>query len=56
MAWLLARMGEGSTHAGLAAMVAALTPILPPQYQLISQSIAVALGGAAFGLKDKGRR
>jgi len=44
MGWLKARFGEASTMAGLGVIAMVLMPMVPPQYQLLAQGIAVALG------------
>jgi len=44
MGWLKARFGEASTMAGLGVIAMVLMPMVPPQYQLLAQGIAAALG------------
>ena len=44
MGWLKKRFGENSTMAGLGLVAAVLIPIVPPQYQLLAQGVAAALG------------
>jgi len=44
MGWLRKRFGEASTMAGLGVVAMVLIPIIPPQYQLLAQGIAAALG------------
>ena len=44
MGWLKARFGEASTMAGLGVLAMVLMPVVPPQYQLLAQGIAAALG------------
>jgi hypothetical protein len=44
MGWLKARFGEASTMAGLGVLAIVLLPLVPPQYQLLAQGIAAALG------------
>ena len=52
--FLLARMREPSTHAGIAAVLMALAPIVPA-YAGILQAIAVAFGGVAIAKPDAPR-
>lgn len=49
--FLLARMREPSTHAGIAAVLMAVAPFLPA-YAGILQAIAVAFGGVAVAKPD----
>jgi len=44
MGWLKARFGEASTMAGLGVIAMVVIPLVPPQYQLLAQGIAAALG------------
>ena len=44
MGWLRKRFGEPSTFAGLGVVFAIAIPMVPPQYQLLVQGIAAALG------------
>jgi hypothetical protein len=44
MGWLKARFGEASTMASLGVIAMVLMPLVPPQYQLLAQGIAAALG------------
>jgi len=44
MGWLRKRFGEASTLAGLGVLFAVGIPLVPPQYQLLVQGIAAALG------------
>lgn len=44
MGWLKSRFGEASTMAGLGVIAMVAIPMVPPQYQLLAQGIAVALG------------
>lgn len=44
MGWLRKRFGEPSTLAGLGVVFAIAIPMIPPQYQLLIQGIAAALG------------
>ena len=44
MGWLKARFGEASTMAGLGVVAIVVMPLVPPQYQLLAQGIAAALG------------
>ena len=44
MGWLRARFGEASTLAGLGVVVMVMSAIAPPQYQLLVQGLAAALG------------
>jgi hypothetical protein len=44
MGWLRNRLKEPSTMAGLGVIAAIAIPMVPPQYQLLAQGIAAALG------------
>ena len=44
MGWLKKRFGEPSTLAGLGVLFAVGIPLVPPQYQLLAQGVAAALG------------
>ncbi len=52
--WLLDRMKEPSTHAGLAGAAAALAGLFPAEYQPLVQAGAAFLGAVAVFLKEKG--
>lgn len=52
--FILARMREPSTHAGIAAVLMALAPMFPA-YAGILQAIAVAFGGVAVAKPDAPR-
>jgi hypothetical protein len=56
MGWLRKRFGEPSTLAGLGVVAAIVMPIIPPQYQLLAQGIAAALGLGAAGRADPGSK
>lgn len=40
MDWLKSKWAEGSTHAALTGVVAALLPLVPVQYQWVAQILA----------------
>ena len=44
MGYLRKRFGEPSTMAGLGVIFAIAVPMIPPQYQLLAQGVAAALG------------
>jgi hypothetical protein len=48
MAWLLARLAEPSSHAGIGMILMGLSMILPEPYQGVAVAIGTALGGSAF--------
>jgi len=56
MGWLRKRFGEPSTLAGLGILFAVGIPMVPPQYQLLAQGLATALGLGAAGRADPGNR
>jgi hypothetical protein len=56
MGWLRKRFGEPSTLAGLGIIFAVGIPMVPPQYQLLAQGLAAALGLGAAGRADPGNR
>jgi len=56
MGWLRKRFGEPSTLAGLGIIFAVGIPLVPPQYQLLAQGLAAALGLGAAGRADPGNR
>lgn len=56
MGWLRKRFGEPSTLAGLGILFAVGIPLVPPQYQLLAQGLAAALGLGAAGRADPGNR
>jgi hypothetical protein len=56
MGWLRKRFGEPSTLAGLGIVFTVISPIIPPQYQLLAQGVAAALGLGAAGRADPGNR
>lgn len=47
--WIAARLQEPSTHAAIAAMLAAATPFIPQPYGTIAAAVFAALG---FALKE----
>ena len=53
MGFLRKRFGEPSTLAGLGILFAIGIPMVPPQYQLLAQGLAAALGLGAAGRADK---
>ena len=56
MGWLRKRFGEPSTLAGLGIIFAVGIPLVPPQYQLLAQGLAAALGLGAAGRADPGNK
>ena len=56
MGWLRNRFGEASTLAGLGVLFAVGIPMVPPQYQLLVQGIAAALGLGGAVRADPGNR
>ena len=44
MGWLRKRFGEGKTLAALAMLYMVARPMVPPQYQLIVDGVAAAVG------------
>lgn len=50
VAWIIARLAEPSTHAAIAAVLAALTPLIPQPYGMIASAVFAALG---FTMKEK---
>ena len=56
MGWLRNRFGEASTLAGLGVLFAVGIPMVPPQYQLLVQGIAAALGLGGAIKADPGNR
>jgi len=53
MGWLRKRFGEPSTLAGLGVLFAVGIPLVPPQYQLLVQGVAAALGLGGAVKADK---
>jgi len=53
MGWLKKRLGEPSTLAGLGVLFAVGIPLVPPQYQLLAQGVAAALGLGGAVKADK---
>ena len=53
MGWLKKRFGEPSTLAGLGVLFAVGIPLVPPQYQLLVQGVAAALGLGGAVKADK---
>jgi len=53
MGWLKKRFGEPSTLAGLGVLFAVGIPLVPPQYQLLAQGVAAALGLGGAVKADK---
>ena len=56
MGWLKKRFGEPSTLAGLGVLFAVGIPLVPPQYQLLVQGVAAALGLGGAVRADPGNR
>lgn len=44
MGWLRARFGEGNTLAGLGIIYLVIRPLVPPQYGLLVDALAGAIG------------
>lgn len=55
--WLRARLGENTTHAGLAAIAGAVATMLPvgSPWQMIAGGVALLLGGKAAVSADKAK-
>ena len=56
MGWLRKRFGEPSTLAGLGVLFAVGIPLVPPQYQLLAQGVAAALGLGGVVKADPGNK
>ena len=56
MGWLRKRFGEASTMAGLGVIAMVAIPMVPPQYQLLVQGLAAALGLGGAVRADPGNR
>jgi hypothetical protein len=56
MGWLRKRFGEASTLAGLGVVFAIAAPMIPPQYQLLVQGLAAALGLGGVVRADPGNK
>ena len=56
MGFLRKRFGEPSTLAGLGILFAVGIPMMPPQYQMLAQGLAAALGLGAAGRADPGNK
>jgi len=56
MGWLRNRFGEASTLAGPGVAFMVVTPLIPPQYQLLAQGVAAALGLGGAVRSDRGNR
>lgn len=56
MGFLRKRFGEPSTLAGLGILFAIGIPLVPPQYQMLAQGLAAALGLGAAGRADPGNK
>ena len=56
MGFLRKRFGEPSTLAGLGILFAVGIPLMPPQYQMLAQGLAAALGLGAAGRADPGNK
>jgi len=56
MGWLKKRFGEPSTMAGLGVVFAIAAPLIPPQYQLLAQGVAAALGLGGAVKSDPGNK
>jgi hypothetical protein len=56
MGWLRKRFGEASTLAGLGVVFMVAAPFIPPQYQLLAQGVAAALGLGGAVKADPGNK
>ena len=56
MGWLKNRFGESSTMASLGVIAAIAIPMVPPQYQLLAQGIAAALGVGGIVKPEAGNK
>jgi len=56
MGWLRKRFGENSTRVGLGVIFAIAAPMIPPQYQLLVQGLAAALGLSGVVVPDPGNK
>jgi hypothetical protein len=56
MGWLRKRFGEASTLAGLGVVFMVAAPFIPPQYQLLAQGVAAALGVGGAVRADPGNK
>ena len=56
MGWLRKRFGEASTLAGLGVLFAVGIPLVPPQYQMLAQGVAAALGLGGVVKADPGNK
>jgi hypothetical protein len=56
MGWLRKRFGEASTLAGLGVVFMVVTPLIPPQYQMLAQGVAAALGLGGAVRADPGNK
>jgi hypothetical protein len=56
MGWLRKRFGEPSTMAGLGVIFMVAAPLIPPQYQLLAQGVAAALGLGGAVKADPGNK
>ena len=54
MGWLRKRFGEPSTMVGLGVIFSIAAPLIPPQYQLLVQGLAAALGLGGVVLPESG--
>lgn len=54
MDWLLKRLKEPSSHAGLAALIGGLiVTLVPPQWQWVAQTLAGIFGFSAIATPEK---
>jgi hypothetical protein len=56
MGFLRKRFGEPSTLAGLGILFAVGIPMVPPQYQMLAQGVAAALGLGSAVRADPGNK
>ena len=56
MGWLRKRFGEASTMAGLGVVAMVVIPMVPVQYQMLAQGLAVALGLGGAVKADPGNK
>lgn len=56
MGWLRKRFGEASTMAGLGVVAMVVIPMVPVQYQMLAQGLAMALGLGGAVKADPGNK
>lgn len=53
--YIRARAAEPSSWAGLGGILAAMLPVLPPQYQAVASAVAAVAGAVAVFKADPGK-